>query len=173
MVPIFEARVCLRRNIYSSFTNNAKNTKLWHTRGSVKQCNQFNKSEENTTTLQWGLWTAFGLSVSQSVEGSHWLAQCVGRKTASGLMQSCLHSHYPSSKMFTPRYLCTKASKIVPFAYIGQVWLSVPATRCDVMAFITCNYNPTHTTALMVRVYSSSPTINHTHENFVIPCTVI
>ena len=35
--------------------------------------------------------------VSQSVEGSHWLAQCVARQPASGLMQSCLHSHYPSS----------------------------------------------------------------------------
>ena len=40
------------------------------------------------------------------------VGQKVGRKPASGLMQSCLHSHYPSSKMFTPRFLRTKATLI-------------------------------------------------------------
>ena len=60
------------------------------------------------------------------------------------------------------------------FPYIDQVWLPVPTTRCDVMTFITCNYNPMHTSALMVRVYSSFLSNKlHTHQNLVIPFTVV
>ena len=36
-------------------------------------------------------------NVSVSVEGSHWLAQCIGRQPAFELMQKCLNSHYLSS----------------------------------------------------------------------------
>ena len=45
------------------------------------------------------------------------------------------------------------------FPYISQVWLPVPATKCDVI--ITCNYNP------VARVYSHrlhSQTITFTHD---------
>ena len=51
--------------------------------------------------------------------------------------------------------------------YISQVWLPVPATKCNVMAIITCNYNSVHTSALMARVYSHrlhSQTLTFTHD---------
>ena len=115
--------------------------------------------------------------VSQSVEGSHWLAQCVGRQPALGLMQSCLHSHYPSSNDACASIPLHKSFKdwyrFLSFPYIGQVWLPVPATRCDVMALITCNYSPSRTSALKVGSIPAPQAINYTHQKFVIPCTVI
>ena len=48
--------------------------------------------------------------VPWSVKGSRRLAQSIRRQPTFGLMQSCLRSHYPSSKTFMPRFLCTKAT---------------------------------------------------------------
>ena len=81
--------------------------------------------KEKTTTLQRGLWTTFGQGstqkgVSWSVEGSCCSAQCVGWQPVFGLMQGYLYSHYLSSKMYTPRFLCTKAT----LSALGISWLS-------------------------------------------------
>ena len=47
-------------------------------------------------------------------------SQCIRRRPAFGLTQSCLQSHYPSSKMFMPWFLHTKATLLA----LWISWLS-------------------------------------------------
>ena len=51
---------------------------------------------------------------------------------------------------------CKDWYNFLSFPYLSQVRLPEQVARCDVMAIITCNYNPSHTSALMVRVYYGS-----------------
>ena len=111
----------LRGTVYLNFANNAKwsfdaLTEVWSS--------AFSWSSIKTTTLQRDFWMAFGQGSAKkhvpcNVEGSCGSAQCIQRQPVFGLMQSCLHSHHPSSKTFIPRFLHTKTTLLG----LGISWL--------------------------------------------------